>query len=575
MKTLGAMVDQMIRLLGRFLSYWGVDARQYHALLIASLKIDFRSENLMPDVEKQGATASALTWTVTLYLLFSAIFAGLLTITDLGREMFTGLLFSYSMFMLATAIMIEFGSTVINPDDLQFIRSRPVSSRTYFAVKFSNLLFYILIFGVALNVLPALIGRHYADTWLLFPVVYFLVALLSSLFMAGVIVALYDALLRLVKPERFKDILTYVQIAFSFSFFFGYQMLYQYVDAWRQAGATVFNSPWAAAVPPFWFAGLVEVLLGRVDRVTLMLAALALVSIAFFGFVLIKSVSLGYTERIHQATSDTDRQKMVRSAPHAVGPLTRLVDRLLLRDAEERAFFHLILAMLRRSRSLKLRLYPTVGIALALSVLSIFQYKKTAGMFAQAQPFFLFWSLMAFPFAANGLYAVLPYSDEYQGHWIFRAAPLMQPARVLSAIRKASLLGVFLPLLLINTLMLSYLWPVAQAFWHSVYGVLVGYLTMQLFLFRLSDFPFSRPFHKGQQQYELIVMFLAVMGLIVALIFLARWLAGHWLALFSTMLLLTIACFVLSRLSDHVYARRLRRRETASEPQPPLGRLFG
>lgn len=571
MNALESLVNRLIRWLSGWLRHVGVDAEQYHALLIASLKMDFRSENLMPDIGRKRSTGSALAWTVGLYMLFSALLAWLLTSIHLERELVTGLLICYSMFMLATAILIEFGATIINPNDLPFIRSRPVSSRTYFAVKFSNLTFYVLLFGAALNLLPALIGARAADVWWSFALAYFLAAMLSSLFTAGVIVALYDLLARLVKLERLKDFVTYAQIGFSFSLFFGYQALYQYVEAWRREGGSPVDSLWAMFVPPFWFAGFIEVSLGHIDQATLMRATVALMAVALCALMLIKSVAVGYTERQHQATRDAEPLPAPTGWLRQLsGIISRWVDRVLLRDAEERAVYHLILAMLARSRGLKLRLYPTVGMSLALLVLYIWQSKKAPMPLDHAHPFFALWSLLAFPLAASGLYSVLPYSDEYQGHWIFRVAPLQRHGCVVAAISKAALLGLFLPLWTINTLLLVSVWPMMPAVWHSLYGLLLGYLTLQLLLLGFSTWPFSQPFGKGQQN-ELITMSLVVMVIIGALIFAVQWLVADWLTMSWPMALLVVTCWTVGRLSRRLYARRVQQKGQAAGLQEALG----
>lgn len=571
MNMLERLVNRLVSRLGGWLRHVGVDACQYHALLMASLKMDFRSESLMPDIGKQRSTGSALAWTIGLYALFSALLAWFLTSMNLEREVVTGLLICYSMFMLATAILIEFGSTITNPNDLLFVRSRPISSRTYFAVKFSNLTFYILLFGVALSLFPALIGGRSADVWWSFALAYFSVAMLSSLFTASVIVTLYDLLMRLVRVERLKDFVTYVQVGLSFSLFFGYQALYQSVEAWRQAGVSLVDSPWAVLAPPFWFAGLIEVLLGHIDQAKFVRAMLALTAVVSCAMTLVKSVAMGYSDRQHHAMHETERPPLRTSVPRRVlSIIARWIDRFLLRDPEERAVYHLILAMLGRSRGLKLRLYPTVGMALALLVLSIWQYKKMPMPLDQTQPFFSLWSLLAFPFAAGGLVAVLPYSDEHRGHWIFRVAPLQRPGCVVSAIGKAALLGLFLPLWLINTLLLASVWPTMPAVWHSLYGLLIGYLTLQLLLLKFFSWPFSQPFGKGQQN-QVISMSLVVMVMISTSVFLVRWLAAEWLMKLWPLALLAGAGWALGRLNSRLYARRLQHEGWAAEPQHVLG----
>jgi hypothetical protein len=549
--------------LGRFLRRWGVDPAQYQWLLLTSLKLDFRSENLMPGREGLGSTTSALTMTVVMYLLFSSLMSAMLAFSGAGTLLFSGILLGYAMLMLAMSILIEFGSTVINPDDFHILGPRPVSSGTYFAVKFSNLAFYILIFGSALNLIPAFVGLACPGARFYFPLVYFLVALLASLFVAGAIIALYGWLLRLVHYEKFKDIITYCQIVFSFLFFFGYQLIPRYVENGLKGSAV--SGGWTFAIPSFWFAGLVEVLLGRVDVSTAMLAAMGLLGFAGFFTVLLRSVSLDYAEHLSHIVSMSGEKATASADQPSSGRPARWFQQLLLPTGEERAFFYFILTMIRRNRQLKLQLYPNLGIIIALVVLAIVQEENIADPFVQMpRSFAAFAPVLAFLFAAVGLYSVLPYSDEYRGHWIFQLAPLGKRERVLKAVKKAIVSVVFAPLLALNVIIFSFFWPVSHAFWHSLYGVLVGYLFLQVLLFKFSDVPFSRKLEKGTQTERVVIglMFLPIIG---GVVFLLRWVAGNWTAYLLTLGILAGVSLILSWLNNLWYARRGRTVEGAVE----------
>ena len=86
----------------------------------------------------------------------------------------------------------------------------------------------------------------------------------ASLSTAGVVTILYALLLRRVNYERFKDLLVYCQIIFSFVFFLGYQLLPRLAGNIREAGIADLAHSWMAASPSLWFASLVEVAQGRI-----------------------------------------------------------------------------------------------------------------------------------------------------------------------------------------------------------------------------------------------------------------------------------------------------------------------
>src|SRR5262249_21941602 len=144
--------------------------------------------------------------------------------------------FAYSMVSLAMVVLIEFGSTLINPDDFQIIGARPVSSRTYFAVKLSNLLFYVGLFTLALNLLPAAVGTFMKGSRAYYPLVHLAAVFLATIFVTGLLAAVYGALLKLFDPERFKDLITYCQIFLSFFVFLSYQIIPRWLSHTKLTG---------------------------------------------------------------------------------------------------------------------------------------------------------------------------------------------------------------------------------------------------------------------------------------------------------------------------------------------------
>ena len=75
-------------------------------------------------------------------------------------------------------------------------------------------------------------------------------------------VAFYGLIMRWLHYERLKDVLVYCQILLSFLFFFGYQLVPRLAgNAGRCDRAA---DPWLGALfPSVWFAGLLELGLGR------------------------------------------------------------------------------------------------------------------------------------------------------------------------------------------------------------------------------------------------------------------------------------------------------------------------
>jgi ABC-2 type transport system permease protein len=505
--------EWITRGLGRFFSPWGVDALQYHYLLQCSLKMDFRSTN--PLMKGRSETKSALRQTALMNLFFGGFMAIFLAFMA-DVFFFTVLMIGYAMVMLAMMILMEFGLVVISPDDYLILAHRPISSRTFFAVRFSNLMFYVLILSLSLNAAPTLIGTFCRDSRWFFPAVYLAISTAAAVFTAGVVIAFYGLFMRWVHYERLKDLLVYCQIVFSFLFFFSYQLVPRLADHAREAGIERFTHGWGVLFPSIWFAGLLELGLGRWSWESVLTGGTALLMMALVMPWLFRAISLDYSEQVGRMMTTSGKSAGTGPAGLRKESWAGWWSRLLCKDLEERAFFCFIVTMLRRNRRLKMQLYPNFGIIVAMLVLAILDHKQLSDPFSGQGMggMVVSFSAMAFMFGALALATILPYSDEYAGAWLFQTAPLAKARMILKAVKKATFLFFFTPLLLLTILVFSFLWPVLHAVEFGLCGLLIGLTVFQIFLLKFHDFPFSKKPEKGTQSGRFVlVMIVSVFGL--------------------------------------------------------------
>ncbi|HTE89257.1 MAG TPA: hypothetical protein VK639_09905 [Terriglobales bacterium] len=544
------------RRLGIFLSHWGVDATQYHWLLQASLKMDFRSTSTLTTGGQSNKTKSALLVNGAMNALFSLVISVSLVAGGANASFFSVVALGYAMVMAGMSILIEFGLVVISPDDFLILAHRPVSSRTFFAVKFSNLCFYILIQGAFLNLIPALVGVGCQASRWYFPSLYLAVSTFALLFVAGSIVALYGLVLRRVNYEKFKDLLIYVQIAFSFLFFFGYQVVPRVAGNIKGMDITVLAHSWAVAFPSVWFAGVIELALAHATWEALGLALIALLMMAVVLPVLFRNVSLDYSAQIGRMMSSSTKRADTATAQRATGLLPRLFKRLLLSNVEERAFFYFILTMLRRNRQLKLQVYPNFGIVIAMLAVAFLQKGELADPLTERTSWITtIIPVMSFLMAGSAIAGLLPFSDEYQGGWIFHVAPVAQRERILKAVKKAVVLVLFVPLFLLNVVVFSFFWPVSHALGLGFCGFAFGLLGLQVMLFRFQDFPFSRKLEKGKQTMRLALVFM-MFGMFGLMSLLASLFASGWVWFLSVLGVLLVLSIVLGHVNNRLYASR-------------------
>jgi hypothetical protein len=206
-----------------------------------------------------------------------------------GPFLYGFLVLSYSMVMTAFAVLLEFGTSIVHPDDSDVLGGLPIPPRTIFLARLINLLFYTFLIGTCLCLPPALFGLAVRGEPKSFPLVFFPVSLAANLAAASSMVLVYTLLLRLMRKERAKDAIAGMQIVLSFVVFFSYQVAAGF-------GKTSFYGEdpagsWLYALPSAWFAGAVQTLLKTGRPIDIHLALCALVGTVFLFGILFRNSS--------------------------------------------------------------------------------------------------------------------------------------------------------------------------------------------------------------------------------------------------------------------------------------------
>jgi len=413
----------------------------------------------------------------------------------------------YSMLMMMIIVLSEFGATIISPDDYEILGHRPIDSRTYFAVKLSNLFFYILLLGSALNIFPAILGAFADNSRGYFPLVYFLVSILANLFSAGLVILFYGAILKVVNYEKFKDVLVYFQVFLSFLVFFGFQVVIRSMN-FIEKNQTPELSRWLLLAPPAWFASIVQVALGHFQSDFLLWAGWGLIATVVIMGAGLRSFSMDYSAHLARLRATT--AKSSGKGRNWLGRVFKPVEKFLLRCPEDRAAFYFVRQMLKRNRTLKLRLYPAFGFPLAFMALG-FINKTLGDPLLPGKKFQVasFLTTMAGPLAVQNFFSLLPYSEEHAASWIFRVTPIVALERFFGSVKKAFVVSLLLPLFLFLALIFSFLWTTAHALLHATMGFAVSYLyLMFVFLFYKGGFPFSREPIKAVQTEQMTLTFI-------------------------------------------------------------------
>ena len=431
----------------RFLKNLGANPDQYSLLL----KMD-RLVNTRRDASKSFFN-NAPTLLVALYVISSTLVS--LSAFALDSFSFSLLTLFLSMTMLTFTVISRL-EVVINPTDYRTLAHIPVSSRTYFLVKFTRVLLYVGVFAGVLNVPPAILGVWSKNSSIFFPAVYLPISFIASFFVIGFISAFYGYLIKLYRWERFRDIVAYSQLVLAIlvplCFYFLPRLISIFPVAlvdWNQIG----ELKWIYILPCSWFAGLVHLTLGETQSHFLYLSILTVVSTVLLVVVPLGRISRKYSEHLSFLL---ESPKAARKVSRRRG--NRLTS--LLKNTETQAGFGLVSIYLKRDRNIKVRLFAMLGIPLAAVVPMIRVIPELMG-----RPFSIglaigvsIFSLYVCVHCLSCLLSVLKFSEDWKAAWIFTTVPMASHNSFFKGAELAIIAYFIVPYFIILTGIYVFLW---------------------------------------------------------------------------------------------------------------------
>ena len=285
----------------RLIEALGADYDQWRVLSRVMWKIDLR----MTGYARHGdqTRKRRVPWTLVMYGFFGVVIAfvagavpdlllsGTLTLATVGT-------------LVCSVILLEFHAVVISPDDYAILGHQPVSSRTYFLVKVTNVLAHTGLMGALVggpSVFPFLssYGPAVAAAWL--------AALAGTVTATTVaVISVYAALLRWVPPDRLSRMLSYAQLLLMSVFAAGILLSDEILAALL---SVEIPERLLLLLPPAWFASLLTLASGEWGGGAVLAVLAAVASTGAFLIFASRRLSLAYAERLGELLSAGDARR--------------------------------------------------------------------------------------------------------------------------------------------------------------------------------------------------------------------------------------------------------------------------
>ncbi len=533
----------------------GVDPTQFKALLILSLRNDFRTGLFASSKKnKPGKQRNSLPglWQIPMFYGFLGLVMSY-TIIENTNVFFTGtVLITIGMFAVAMSVLVEFQSIVVSPEDFYILSHRPVNSRTFFTARMSNLFIYVGMMTFAIGIAPALLYTFLHGFNPLLGIASMLGMFGSSVLITLFIVFLYVNLMRVVHPKKLRRLFSYLQLILSF-LVYGSGMLFSILlNSGALSEIMLVQEPWTLLLPSTWFGGMMLLAEGEGTSQTFLALTLGF---GFTAMLLVYSygkLSLEYASLLTRLSEISEPVLERKSIP---GPLA------WFRKGEGRAAAMLINNQFKHDHKFRMAVLAIIPLTVLYLIAGLAEGKGLADPFVDParhvqKANLLYFAMAFFPVL---LMASMGRSDSYQASWIFHVTP-SDKGKLVLAVKDVLVIFFVFPYVLGLGIIFSFFFESFQNVLIHVFMLsLISHLILQVLVVINPFLPFSRPLKKGERTTSVFIgIIVAALSMTVIINVLARVIYPSPLSTAITLILLAALTIVFERLAA-IRVRRMGR----------------
>ncbi|MCX6206241.1 MAG: hypothetical protein NTZ19_08330 [Bacteroidetes bacterium] len=480
----------------------GINTTQLRAVLNTKLMMDDRRPNTFHQTQQKKNKKPVSFATLGTMLVTGFMGCFFLASFFVGKDMVTHLTiyFSFFLFVLASTLIADFTSVLIDIRDNVIIIPKPISDKTFVLARLLHVLIHISKLVIPM-VLPTLIYLGIKQNVLVLIPFGFIIAL-ATLFTIFLINALYILILKLTTPERFKTIISYFQIFFAIAFYGGYQIVPKLINKVAMEQYDINTNIWIWLAPPYWFAGAWQFLTSFEFTIPLVSSfILSLVVPIASIWVVIKYFAPSFNQKLSMISgSESGPAPKVQEAGKKTstnsGYLTFLSKLFAEKGAETMSFQH-VWKITARSRDYKMKVYPSLGYLVVYLVMMFLNNRNFSLADVQNQNgtgkivfiSLIYFSSLIMIMSVNQLL----YSEKYKAAWFFFTTPIEKPGRIISGALKSMIAKFFFPLVTV-----TFVAAVVIVGPKIIPNLLLGIFNEFLIIFTIAyisfrQFPFAQP----------------------------------------------------------------------------------
>ncbi len=437
----------------------GIDTTQLKAILQTKIILGDRTPTGIRAIKRanqkkptSGISITQFIMSVVLGLVFMFSF-----FIGINYETKLTLYFSMFMFILASTLMADFTTVLIDVRDNFIILPKPVNDITFLASRLLYIIVYILKTSLPMTFMGMGFVGYFIGIWPL--IVFIVMVLLVTLLTIFFINAIYIVVLKITTPQKFKTIISYFQIAVAILIYASYQIVPRLISKTESATFNINNNDWIFLAPPYWFACAWQYLTTFNGGFTMVFYTMLSIAVPFVSiWFVIKYLAPSFNQKLAMISSSSGEEQTFKQTIQTQKPIsnkTGLIEKIskwVTPIGAERVGFMLTWKMTSRSRDFKMKVYPSLGY-LAVYLVLMFLNNNNDGSesgfkLPPADSFVYIFVVYFSNFVLITALGYLVYSEKYKAAWMYYIPPVDKPGKFILGSVKSILFKFYVPLVI-------------------------------------------------------------------------------------------------------------------------------
>lgn len=421
----------------------GIDVLKLENILQYKLLMDDRRPSSMDMVKMRAGSSpkkAVKSSSISVVILNAVMGSVFLIAFGVGKDNVTHLTVYFSLFVIYLSMLLisDFTSVLIDVRDNFIIIPKPVDGKTVVSARLMHIFIHLIktVFPLAIPANIYLVLNENFMAGLIFP----LVILFVTIFTIFLINATYIFILVITTPEKFKNVLLYIQILFAILVYASSQLLPRYIDKIGYLNFNMSQLKWAIFLPFYWFACLFNGLFTLHASYFEMISALLAIFIPLVSILIVIVYLAPYFNQKLSMIAGSEGFNLPKLKKRPLQKFGNWLASLMTTNPTEKVGFLFSWNMMARSRDFKMKVYPNVGYILVMFVgliLQIFRDLDKTNSERVDQESGIIFIMYVSTILLLGANHQISYSEKFKASWMFFSSPTKNPGQILSGTLKA------------------------------------------------------------------------------------------------------------------------------------------